>query len=194
MNHFEKNLAIIVDAARSVDEKCFERLLADCVNVLKSGGKLIASGLGKNVPICEKFVGTLVSIGIPAAFMHSNSALHGDLGLVKSGDLAIVLTKSGETSESVRLVRLLQKRDCKIWLLSFSENSTLFREVADSLIIRLEHEGDRWNILPNNSTVLNLIILQELAMRIADDLDVGLAELRQNHPGGAIGEQLRAAN
>lgn len=191
MKHFDHNLDMIVSAARSIDEKEFEQLLFSCAGTLKNGRKIIVSGLGKNVPICEKFVGTLTSVGLPAAFMHTNSAFHGDLGLVKDGDLVILLTKSGETAESVELVRSLQMRNCTLWLLSFSADSTLYREIPNRVIIELEHEGDQWNILPNNSTVLNLIVLQEIAMRLIDILEVSLDELRKNHPGGAIGEQLK---
>lgn len=190
MEHFERTLKIINDAVRSIRVDEFNALKDSCLDTLKAGGKLIASGLGKNVPICEKFVGTLNSIGIPAAFMHTNSAVHGDLGIVCSGDLVIVLTKSGKTSESVHLVELLKKRDCKIWLLSFSRDSVLYCEVPNRLIVELEHEGDEWNILPNNSTVLNLIVLQELAMQLAKQQCVDINSLRQNHPGGAIGARL----
>jgi arabinose-5-phosphate isomerase len=190
MEHFERMLHIIAGAVRSVREDEFNALKHNCIHTLNAGGKIIASGLGKNVPICEKFVGTLNSIGIPAAFMHTNSAVHGDIGIVKGGDLVIVLTKSGETAESVHLVNLLKLRDCKLWLLSFSRDSTLYREVPNRLIVELEHEGDEWNILPNNSTVLNLIVLQELAMRIAEEQRVNVDVLRRNHPGGAIGARL----
>ena len=190
MEHFEKTLRIINNAVRSILEDEFNALKQDCLNALKSGNKIVTSGLGKNVPICEKFVGSLNSLGIPASFMHTNSAVHGDLGIVQDGDLVIVLTKSGETSESVYLVSLLEKRECKIWLLSFSRESTLYHEVPNHLVIELEHEGDEWNILPNNSTLLNLIVLQELAMQIAKELHPDINVLRQNHPGGEIGEKL----
>lgn len=190
MEHFEETLRIISNAVRSIREDEFNTLKSDCFDTLNSGGKLVASGLGKNVPICEKFVGTMNSVGIPATFMHTNSAVHGDLGMVSGGDLVIVLTKSGETSESIHLVKLLKKRSCKLWLLSFSSNSTLFEEIPQKLIVQLEHEGDEWNVLPNNSTTLNLIILQELAMQIIKEQSVNIDALRQNHPGGAIGEKL----
>jgi len=190
MEHFEKTLSIISDAVRSIRKNEFYKLKKDCIQTLDNGNKIIASGLGKNVPICEKFVGTLTSLGMPAAFMHTNSAVHGDLGMVRDGDLVIVLTKSGETVESVHLVRLLKERDCKIWLLSFNRKSTLYREVKNRLIINLAHEGDQWNILPNNSTVLNLIVLQELAMRIAEERAISIEALRMNHPGGNIGTLL----
>jgi arabinose-5-phosphate isomerase len=190
VEHFDKTLKIIENAVNSIREDEFNGLKKDCADALRNGGKIIATGLGKNVPICEKFVGTLTSVGIAAAFMHTNSAVHGDLGLVNGGDLVIVLTKSGETSESVELVRLLKERGCKIWLLSFCRESVLYREVPRHLIIELEHEGDGWNILPNNSTLLNLIVLQELAMQLVKELNIGVEVLHKNHPGGAIGARL----
>jgi arabinose-5-phosphate isomerase len=193
MEHFERTLKIINNAVRSIHAEEFDALKRDCLGTLKTGGKLVASGLGKNVPICEKFVGTMNSVGIPAAFMHTNSAVHGDLGIVRESDLVIILTKSGETSESMHLANLLKKRGCVLWLLSFSRGSTLYREIPNHLIIELEHEGDEWNTLPNNSTVLNLIVLQELAIRIAKELGVSIDVLRRNHPGGAIGAKLGAS-
>ena len=190
MEHFEKTLKIINDSIRSIHEEEFETLIRDCLDAISRRNKIIVSGLGKNVPICEKFVGTLNSLGIPAAFMHTNSAVHGDLGLVGKNDLVILLTKSGETEESIHLAKLLKKRHCKLWLLSFSRHSTLYREIPNRLIVDLEHEGDEWNLLPNNSTLLNLIVLQEVAMLVAKALQIPIDVLKQNHPGGAIGISL----
>jgi len=191
VEHFEKTLQILKSAISSISPNEFDALKHDCIVALNAGGKLIASGLGKNVPICEKFVGTLNSVGVPAAFMHTNSAIHGDLGLVQDNDLVITLTKSGETSESIHLVQHLKKRDCKIWLLSFNKDSTLYREIPNRLIMFLAHEGDEWDMLPNNSSLLNLIVLQELAMQIIKEQGITIDALRQNHPGGAIGVQLK---
>jgi arabinose-5-phosphate isomerase len=193
MEHFEKTLSIIAAAVRSLRADEFSALERDCRAALEGGCKIIASGLGKNVPICEKFVGTLNSVGIPAAFMHTNSAVHGDLGLVRGGDLVIILSKSGETAESVYLAELLGRRACTLWLLSFSRDSALYRLIPQRLVLELLHEGDPWNILPNNSTLLNLLVLQELAMRLTAEWAAALDELRANHPGGAIGTRLGEA-
>ena len=124
--------------------------------------------------------------------MHTNSAVHGDLGLVQDGDLVIVLTKSGETSESIYLTQQLQKRNAVIWLLSFAKKSTLMDMVGENcLLLELSHEGDLWNIAPNNSTTANLIVLQGLAWELAQRMGCTLEQFKQNHPGGHIGELLR---
>lgn len=189
--YFENLIRILDNSLKSIDENVFEQLLTDSAEVLKKGKKIIVSGLGKNVPVCDKFVGTMNSFGLNAAYMNTNSAVHGDLGLIHSGDLVIVLTKSGETAESVYLNKLLKKRNCIVWLLTFEKNSTLTREIPKSLVIQLEHEGDKWNIAPNNSTTLNLIVLQMLAVRLSEKLDIQLEEFKENHPGGHIGELLK---
>lgn len=133
----------------------------------------------------------MLSLGFDAGFLHTNSAVHGDMGMVKPGDLVIILTKSGSTAESVYLADLLQKRcGVNLWLLSFKKGSVLDEKIGKSLIVDLEHEGDMWNIVPNNSTTLNLIILQAVAMSLAKKMELSLDDFKQNHPGGAIGVQL----
>ena len=102
-------------------DSVFDQLVNEAVETIKKGNKIITSGLGKNVPICEKFVGSMVSMGLPAYFLHTNSAVHGDLGLVKKDDLVIVLTKSGETTESIYLTKHLENHEANIWLLSFNQ-------------------------------------------------------------------------
>jgi D-arabinose 5-phosphate isomerase GutQ len=190
---FVETLRILTGAVRSLDPREFAALEQDAVATLARGNKLVFSGLGKNVPICEKVVGTLNSVGLAAAFMHTNSAVHGDLGVVRDGDLVVILTKSGETAESVHLSRLLSRRACQQWLLTFNRDSVLRHEIGNAIVLDLEHEGDGWNILPNNSTVLNLIVLQGLAMALVEHFGVPVDVLHANHPGGAIGSKLDVA-
>ena len=132
--YFEETLRIIAASLKSVDSTVFSRLVDECYEALKNGHKVIASGLGKNVPICDKFVGTMLSLGFDAGFLHTNSAVHGDMGMVKPGDLVIILTKSGSTAESVYLADLLMKREgVNLWLLSFKQGSVLDRDCRNYL-------------------------------------------------------------
>ena len=191
--YFAEDLRIIENSLRSINVDDFEKLLTDCENTIRNGHKIIASGLGKNVPICDKFVGTMLSMGLDANFLHTNTAVHGDLGMVKPGDLVIVLTKSGSTTESVYLVDLLKKRSgVDIWLLSFEQHSVLADSLEKKLILSLEHEGDLWNIVPNHSTTINLIVLQKIAIELSKRLELDLVkDFKPNHPGGAIGDSLK---
>ncbi len=190
--YFENNMQTIESALKSIDKAEFDTLLAACTNTLKQGKKIVVSGLGKNVPICEKFVGTMISLGLDANFLHTNSAIHGDIGMIHGGDLVIILSKSGSTSESIRIAELLKNRDAvQLWLITFNPDGVLTKAIENRLLITLKHEGDLWNIIPNNSTTLNLIILQTLAIRLSEKLELTLEkDFKPNHPGGAIGEKL----
>lgn len=191
IKYFEKQLQEFDRSIHSLDEQAFERWVDEAVDTLQAGHKIIVSGLGKNVPLCDKFVGSMISMGLDAYFLHTNSAVHGDMGIVKDGDMVIILTKSGETSESIYLVRLLKERKVNLWLLTFEKESTLTREVPNSIVMSLEHEGDLWNIMPNNSSTLNLIVLQGLAMQVAKKMELPIEQFKRNHPGGHIGEILK---
>ena len=192
IRYFEKQLKEIEDSIHSLNEKEFERLVDEAADTIEKGHKVIVSGLGKNVPICEKFVGSMLSMGMDAWFLHTNSALHGDMGAAKDGDLVIILTKSGETRDSIELVHLLKDRKVNLWLLTFEEESTLTKEISNCIILNLAHEGDMWNIMPYNSTTVNLIVLQGLAMLIAKKRGLQIEDFKRNHPGGKIGQILNS--
>ena len=191
INYFERQLKEFDHSIHSLDERIFGRWVDEAIETLRAGHKIIVSGLGKNVPICDKFVGSMISMGLDAYFLHTNSAVHGDMGVVKDGDMVIILTKSGETSESIYLARLLKERKVNLWLLTFEKESTLVKEIPNSIVMDLVHEGDLWNIMPNNSSTLNLIVLQGLAMQIAKKLELPIEQFKRNHPGGHIGEILK---
>lgn len=190
--YFGQNMLWIENALKSISDTQMDALISDCEKNLRTGRRIIVSGLGKNFPICEKFVGTMVSMGLDVSFMHTNSAVHGDMGIVRAGDLVIILSKSGETEESIYLTRLLQRRSgVHLRLLTFKNHGTLADMIQKKLVIHLENEGDLWNILPNNSTTLNLIVLQTIAIELACRLQFDLErDFKPNHPGGAIGRRL----
>ena len=191
--YFEERVATITKSLDSIDDQVFQEVLDECRDVILNGGKLIFSGLGKNVPICEKIVGTLNSLGIQANFLHTNTAMHGDLGMIQEKDLVFVLSKSGNTIESLILAKHLVERGSKAWAITFNEKCELSKILGKSLTLDLENEGDNWDIVPNNSSSVYLILLQGLALQLADKLGITLLDFKKNHPGGAIGARLKDA-
>ena len=194
ISYYKDVMDVIRDSVKSIPVEIYEQLINECVNVLKNGGKIIASGLGKNVPICEKFVGTLNSLGIDARFLHTNTAVHGDLGMVRKNDLVLLLSKSGNTLETVALIEYLKNRETDTWLMTFTEKSKSAEAVDKQLIMRLQNEGDEWDIVPNNSTTVYLIVLQGIAIEVGRRMGVTLEDFKTNHPGGGIGARLSGKN
>ena len=194
IGYYEDVIEVIKDSIESIDKLSYEQVIEESVSVLKNGGKIIASGLGKNVPICEKFVGTLNSLGLDARFLHTNTAVHGDLGMVGKNDIVYLLSKGGNTHETVDLAGYLKERKTDTWLMTFTENCKSAEYVDKKLVMRLKCEGDKWDIVPNNSTTVYLIILQGIALEIGKRLGITLDDFRVNHPGGGIGARLSGKN
>ena len=190
IDYYDEVLKVIQDSLESIPIDTYEQIITECVDTISDGGKIIASGLGKNVPICEKFVGTLNSLGIDARFLHTNTAVHGDLGMVSKKDIVFLLTKGGKTSETVVLGEHLRKRGTNTWLMSFYGDGKTSKVVDKKLIMHLMNEGDQWDIVPNNSTTVYLIVLQGIALEVGKRLGVTLDDFRVNHPGGGIGARL----
>ena len=189
--YYSDVLKTIEDSLESIPTDLYEQIINECVRTLEDGGKIIASGLGKNVPICEKFVGTLNSLGIDARFLHTNTAIHGDLGMVGKKDIVFLLTKGGNTSETVVLGEYLMERGTNTWLLSFYGDGKASKVVDKKFVMHLINEGDQWDIVPNNSTTIYLIVLQGIALEVAKRMGVTLDDFKVNHPGGGIGERLK---
>lgn len=191
LEYYSGVLETIRMAMDSIDEEQYRKLVDECEETLRRGGKIIASGLGKNVPICEKFVGTMNSAGIDARFLHTNTAVHGDLGMISENDIVFLLSKGGNTYETVALAQYLKERGTNTWLLSFTEKCKTTEYVDKNFIMKLRNEGDMWDIMPNNSTTIYLIVLQGIAIELCKRMGVTLDDFKKNHPGGGIGARLR---
>ncbi len=190
ISYFKSTIEIIQDCFENFSQSEFDHIVDRCVETIKNGGKIVASGLGKNVPICEKFVGTLNSFGIDARFLHTNTAIHGDLGVVQNKDILFILSKSGNTIESVLLSDFVKAKNCEVWYIGFNKESQLAQKIDNQLILSMKHEGDIWDIAPNNSTTIYLILLQGIAIELSKRLDIKLDDFKINHPGGGIGQKL----
>ena len=190
IEYYKRVLEVLTDSMESIPTEIYQQLVDECVTTLNKGGKIIASGLGKNVPICEKFVGTLNSFGLDARFLHTNTAVHGDLGMVGKDDIVFLLSKGGNTYETVALAEYLKQRGTNTWLLTFYDDCKTAEVVDKLLVLNLLEEGDEWDIVPNNSTTVYLILLQGIALELSKRLGVTLDDFKVNHPGGGIGARL----
>jgi D-arabinose 5-phosphate isomerase GutQ len=164
-----------------------EELLDACEATLRSNSKIVVSALGKNIPICEKFVGTLNSLGLAARFMHTNDAIHGDLGILQGGDLLIIVSKSGNTEESLRLAKEARRKPITTWALTCNDNSPLTKLTTRSTALHLHHEGDLWNLMPINSTLIFLAVFNAISIELASRLGLAAEVFLENHPSGRIG-------
>ena len=153
-------------------------------------GRLIISGMGKTGLIGRKIAATLSSTGTPAIFMHSAEAVHGDLGQVIRQDVLLLISQSGETEETTRLVPLIKKIGAKIIAITGNPQSTLAKHSDVVLNVKVQKEGCPLGLAPMASTTATLVMGDALAACLIDRKKFRREDFAFYHPGGSLGRQL----
>ena len=167
-----------VEAAQAVD---------DAIN---NGRKLIFTGVGKSAHIAQKLVGTFNSTGASSCFLDATQALHGDLGLCAEGDLAIVLSNSGQSEEIVRLVPVLKRFGVRIIALTSHRESDLSHHADFLLIYEVPREACPLELAPTASTTAALALGDALAMVLLESRGLTREDFARFHPAGNLGRLL----
>ena len=152
-------------------------------------GIVMVAGVGKAGWIGQKISATLASTGTPSHFLHPTEAIHGDLGRCRDGDMALVLSNSGETEEIVRLLPLLTGLSLPIIAVTSRSHSHL-GEAATILLDMGDHVEAGHLMAPTTSTTLMLALGDALAMAVAEERDFQSDDFARFHPGGSLGKSL----
>ncbi len=165
------------------------RAILNCKN-----GKIIISGTGKSGIIGKKISSTFASIGIPSFFVDAGACSHGDLGVIGSNDLVILISNSGESEELKNIIQFI-KRNKKIILIGIvsKKNSLLFKSANIKLLIPNVKEADQSGIVPTSSTIIQLSIGDALAIATMEQRNFGKLDFKKFHPSGTLGAKLKTA-
>ncbi len=158
--------------------------------LLENKGNLVFTGIGKSAIIAQKIVATMNSTGTTAVFMHAADAIHGDLGIVREGDVVVVLSKSGETPEIKVLVPLIKLRGNKIVAIVGNRNSYLASQADYVLDVTVGEEAMPGSLAPTSSTTAQLVMGDALALILMRCRGFSTDDFAKFHPGGALGKQL----
>ena len=158
--------------------------------ILESKGNLVFSGIGKSAIIAQKIAATMNSTGTTAVFMHAADAIHGDLGIVREGDIVVILSKSGETPEIKMLVPLIKLRGNKIVAMVGNRKSFLASQSDLVLDVTVDEEAIPGSLAPTSSTTAQLVMGDALALILMRCRGFSSEDFAKFHPGGALGKQL----
>ncbi len=153
-------------------------------------GRLVVTGIGKSAIVAQKIVATLNSTGTPALFLHAADAIHGDLGMIRSEDIALCISKSGETSEIKVLVPLLKNLSIPLAGMVSRKDSYLGQHADYLLLTPISREADPNNLAPTASTTAQMAMGDALATALLAERGFTPRDFAQFHPGGALGKQL----
>ena len=185
---------ILHDEARALDAladslgEAFEtavRLILDCP------GKLIVSGLGKSGHVARKIAATFASTGTTATFLHLAEAIHGDLGMAAKGDVAILISQSGETAELEPVIDHFDRVRIPIVAITGNSASMLAAAAAAPLVLPHWREVGPEAVAPTTSTTMTLALGDALAMTVMRQKGFTRADFGRLHPGGSLGARLK---
>ena len=158
--------------------------------ILATKGRVILSGIGKSGHIARKISSTFASTGTPSAFVHPAEASHGDLGMVMPGDLAILISNSGETAELRDLVAHTARFKIPMVGISGNGDSTLMQAADFRLTLPRAPEACAIGMAPTTSTTLTLALGDALAVAVMERRGFQPDQFRTFHPGGKLGARL----
>lgn len=153
-------------------------------------GRLIVSGVGKSGLIARKIAATFTSTGTPATFLHPVDSLHGDLGIVGRDDVALLLSKSGESDELFGLVNQLKRLGVPIIAITGAPDSSLARAATVMLDAGRAEEACPETLAPTTSTTVALALGDALAVTLLDVKGFQREAFAALHPGGALSRKL----
>ncbi|MCX5755340.1 MAG: KpsF/GutQ family sugar-phosphate isomerase [Gemmatimonadetes bacterium] len=158
--------------------------------IAKARGRVIVAGVGKSGLIGRKIAATLTSTGTPAMFLHPVESVHGDLGIVSADDVAILLSKSGETDELLPMLEQLKRLGVRTVAITAEQGSTLARQCDVALDGSVQEEACPHDLAPTTSTTVALALGDALAVALLQEKGFKREDFARLHPGGSLGKQL----
>ncbi len=168
----------------------FSRAIEAMLSCLRTRGKLIVCGVGKSGNIGRKLAATLNSTGATTVLLNAGDALHGDLGVIDPGDLAILLSYSGETGELLNLLPHLKRFGIPVVAITGGAESTLAKNADIVLDTHVTQEACPLNLAPTSSTTTMLVLCDALAMTLLEARGFQSSDFAKLHPGGSLGRAL----
>jgi arabinose-5-phosphate isomerase len=179
--------AAALHAVRDKLDASFDRavdVMAGCT------GKVVVAGMGKSGIMCRKIAATLASTGTPALFLHAAEGAHGDSGMLMRGDVALLVSYSGETSEVVSMLPLIKRLGLALIVMTGRSTSTLARAANVVLDIGVSEEACPLGLAPTASTTATVALGDSLALALLEHRGFQPEDFAILHPGGALGRRL----
>ncbi|MFY0633586.1 MAG: KpsF/GutQ family sugar-phosphate isomerase [Vannielia sp.] len=161
-----------------------------CAMILAAPGRVIVSGMGKSGHIARKLAATFASTGTPAHFIHPAEASHGDLGMMGQGDVALLLSNSGETPELADMIGYTRRFGIPLIGVASHPESTLLTRADCAIVLPRAEEACDEGIVPTTSTTMTLALGDALAVALMKHRRFTPEKFRDFHPGGKLGARL----
>ncbi len=184
-------LSIEAEGILTVRNKLDDNFVKAVDIIFACKGRVITSGIGKSGIIARKIAATLSSTGTPAFFLHPVEALHGDLGMVRSEDVLLTISNSGETVELVEMIKVVKPLGIKIITLTGNPVSSIARISNVVINVGVPREACAFGLAPTTSTTAALATGDAIAVALTRKKDFNEEDFHNYHPGGHLGQRLK---
>ncbi len=183
-------IRIEAEALERVRDRLDSSIVRAAALIYRCSGSVTVTGMGKAGLVGQKLAATLASTGTPAFWLHPADAVHGDLGRVRAGDVALALSQSGETEEVVRLVPALRNLGASIVAITGRAGSKLGRQADLCIPLGEVAEACPLGLAPSASTTALMAVGDALALLVSRMRDFQAEDFARFHPGGSLGRKL----
>lgn len=181
---------IEVGALHSMQSRLGDKFIRAVDILMAMRGRVVVMGMGKSGIVGQKIAATLASTGTPSFYVHPGEAFHGDLGMIRPIDVALLISNSGETEEVLRVLPFLQFQQNKIVALTGNVRSTLAKVADVALDVGVEREACNNNLAPTSSTTCTIVMGDALAVALSTAKNFQPEDFARFHPGGSLGRKL----
>ena len=181
----------IAALAAAMSDALGESFIAAVEKIRAAHGRIIVTGMGKSGHIARKIAATLASTGSPAFFVHAAEASHGDLGMITSDDVMLVLSWSGETEELKDLIAYSRRFRIALIAVTVNADSTLGQAADVVLALPTAREACPHNLAPTTSSLMQLALGDALAIALLESRGFTAVDFGVLHPRGKLGAALK---
>jgi arabinose-5-phosphate isomerase len=183
-------IALEAQAVAELEKRLDASFVAAVEAILATRGRVIVSAVGKSGIIARKIAATLTSTGTPAIFLHPVEALHGDLGIVGRDDIALLLSRSGESEELRGLLEYFSRTGVQVVAMTGRRDSSLARQADIVIDLGGGEEACPHGLAPTTSTTTSMVLGDALALALLEQRGFGREDFARIHPAGALGRKL----
>ncbi|NKF49441.1 KpsF/GutQ family sugar-phosphate isomerase [Shewanella sp. WXL01] len=185
----------VIDIEKKALENLYQYVDSDafgqaCELILQCKGKVVVMGMGKSGHIGNKISATFASTGTPAFFVHPGEASHGDLGALSKNDVVMAISNSGESSEILTLMPVIQRMGVPVIAVTGKPESNMAKLAKLHLCIKVPEEACPLGLAPTSSTTATLVMGDALAVALLQSRGFTRDDFALSHPGGSLGKKL----
>jgi D-arabinose 5-phosphate isomerase GutQ len=188
-NTWAREAEAVAGLAETVDYGAIEAVI-DAIAGCK--GRVITVGAGTSGAAARKIAHSLCCIERPALFMSPADAVHGGLGVVQPGDVVVAISKGGNTREIANMLDAVAAKRATLVGVTENGESLLARRSDIWLKVRVAREPDEFNMLATASTMAVVAVFDAICIALMRRTGYTREQFAIIHPGGAVGDRLRA--